>query len=223
MDHIAKLAISGVGRIADMAQDVYMLDDNGTAPEPAPAPSAPDPCQPGLDTALLLNGPLAYQFVAATLCLAFLVAWVRRSTNQRAVMLGFGVESALSMVHFVAILVLLRQWSACKEFPPSGTATTANGVMLVLARLGMAGTGIAAGCSQNQKLGLAFTCSCIFYFLVWFGFQIFGFEKTIADLFDAEYKELVNALARTVPGALAGIILFIQRAPASGEDGIEVP
>lgn len=242
MDHIAKLVISGVGSIANMeAQDVYMLDDNGTAPCPSPFVN---PCQDLSDPAIdLLEGVRGYQLMGVTLVLAILVAWVRRSTNQRAVLLGFGVESALSMVHAVAILVLFRSASACFQeklgvAPPTTTALVAN-VLQLLARLAQSCTGILAGCSQNQKLGMAFTGSCVFYFLVWFVFEtyfttnvvcpggadscedgdkVFSFMANVTALFDGKWKDFSNALARSVPGALAGIILFIQRAPASGEE-----
>jgi len=223
MDHIAKLAISGLGSIANMqAADVYMLENATTAAPPAP-PAAEDPCAWWLAQATRLNGETAYQFVAATLVFAFLAAWVRRSTNQKAILLGFGVESFLSLLHSVAITVSLRQWLTClnPDFAPTRLSTFQN-VFLILARLAQTGTGIAAGCGRNQKVGLAFTGSCICYFLVWFLFEFFGNGKSIMDLYENGTKDIINALARSVPGACAGIILAIQRAPASEEE-VELP
>jgi len=224
--YAAQLALSGSMQALTALTDVDAMnatDAPTEAPAPAPAPGE-DPCAPPLAWATRLNGEVAYQFVAATLLVAFLVAWVRRSTNQRAIMLGFGVESALSLVHFIAIVYFIRAWITCLN-PDYETPTSqlVNNVFLILARLAQTGTAIAAGCGNNKKMGLAFAASCAFYFVIWLGFEVFSNEKSIGDLIENNFKDIVNALGRSVPGALAGVILAIQRAPAGEEEGVEMP
>jgi len=195
------------------------------------ATEAPQDCSEQTKRFLeLFNGTTAYQLVAATLMIAVLVAWVRRSTNQKAVLLGFGIESAFSLVNFLAVLYYARQNISCLGFPsPDFWPSVARNIMLILARLGQTVCGIAGGVGNNKSssmMGLLFTAFCAVYFLVFCGFELGTEKKPIGNFFivgSQDYKNFVDTVARSVPGAVAGFILAIQRAPANGEAGVEMP
>jgi len=230
--HVAQVAMAGLGlaNMHMMQGGVAVLADNNTdvctditeACQFAPF----EACKRSYDLSEDLRaGDRGYQVVAFGLVLAGLIAWVRRATNQKAIVLAFGVEGVISLFHRVAYLYFLRDAQICQlkeigfEYSAS-SRTLAEQVLSLLARLAQIIAAFAAASNKSNTVGLLFTGACIIYFLVWFGFAATE-PAGIGGVFE-RYPDNVNAVARSLPGAVAGIILAIQRAPATGE-GVEMP
>lgn len=230
MDHVAKLAASGLMA----AQDMYMLMDtqNGTEPTEAPT-AAPKDCPVDDFKKNWFDEPnKQWEFFTLFLIFGFLATWVRRSRNQRAVMLGIGVEGLFAALYFLGGLLSAAIARRCTGGDAPGASLIVTNVFLLLARIGQSTAGFMAQKPNSQKAagGLMAGASLV-YFFTWLTFMAsifnWNFFTALTSPFALSWvpsmAPIGYAMVRSGLIGAAGLIFLIQREGASEEEGVEMP
>jgi len=233
MDNVALLAASGLMA----AQDMYMLMDtqNGTeAPTAAPT-AAPAECPiSDFKGKWFDNGDRQWQFFTLFLILGFLATWVRRSRNQRAVMLGVAVEGLFAFLYAVGALLVAAVERRCIGGDAPQTSLVVAQIAFVLARIGQVAAGFMAQRPNSQKAAGALMVGASFvYWFAWLTFMAqfvdYNYFKTIMNPFNEFCQSqpcmapIGYATVRSGLIALVGVIFFLQSDAESENEGVEMP